>query len=447
MKYNAQAGTYSPSFFSIEINSFDKFDSIAELFRQSQDIDADFEERNRITSILSTYFHEYFHFVQDISSYYGVNTAWNTYNQIWEVIAHYRANDKIIEIPLSKEIFERIYVNHGVCVEIFGDTQLKNVDSQTSRDASIKSVEIKNSISSEGKLTSDLKYFITIELWHNENQFFYNFGSVAVLETMTHILQSRFFDTSHHDNNPFPYKSGIILAEFVLNNKHFTEENLFCLCDISLMTPYPGYTYYELLNLIKKGELKFDSSDELMELGLNYIESKWGVSQNNERAKIGLVKQLQLLSNHSHFKETVHWFELAVSEASRYRKANPRFMLDIYRSDFWLGQSLTNFFVTVGGPEITNLDNDKWHNTPLAIEDDSRVYPGFLDVLNSIWNFLIHGYNFRSCNLANYCKKLKLPVDENCHEKPWVKSQITPLCPYGAYWAVWGFQDRSPSLY
>ena len=87
MKLEAQRGSYQSSLFYIDINSFETFDSLADLVNQMNE-EENPQEKERLLLVLSTYFHEYFHFMQDVTTYFGLNTAWNLYNQLITIIGY-----------------------------------------------------------------------------------------------------------------------------------------------------------------------------------------------------------------------------------------------------------------------------------------------------------------------------------------------------------------------
>ena len=88
MEYNSHAGYYSPSLYKISLQTDKPLNDIKQLPPE----------------LLSTFFHEYFHFIQDITSVFGISQAWNFYNRIRQMIAYVQNSVKEeIDLPLSKD--------------------------------------------------------------------------------------------------------------------------------------------------------------------------------------------------------------------------------------------------------------------------------------------------------------------------------------------------------
>ena len=434
MKLQAQRGSYRSSLFYIDINSFESFDSLADLVTLMND-EQDPQEKERKLAVLSTYFHEYFHFTQDVTTYFGLNTAWNLYDQLISIIGFIQKEKGTITIPIDDNQFKEVIDHYKILKSSFLD-----VTPTFSKRYKNDEIQIQNvNIYTPSILTKDLvptDYFIALELVSDDGEkSIYSFGAVAVLETMVHLLQSRFFDTSYHSD--FPYRSGILLANKICGDKTLSEETIFVLCDLSLMTPYPGFTFYELLNLIVGKELIFESSEELIKKGKEFTERRWNSESMFFKAKQGVSSIMNRLLQHDHFKKTATWFETLVEEGYQYRKSFPLFMLNIYRSEVPFGEELTKFFLKVGGPEVRNLDKLRWHKSPEKIVDDTDIFPGFLLALDSLLSLFLEGN--KACTLFAFCKKsaTPMPVDFDCLVKPWIKADLPKLCPYASFWTLY----------
>jgi hypothetical protein len=256
MTFDEIRGIYMPSYFSIRLNTYESLHSL----------------KNVDEKFISTYFHEYFHYLQDLTTSFGLSSAWNTYDRTIRLIRHAQEVKGDIVLPIQDGLIKKLDKNYRVYCEILANKKpTKTITDQFA----IKKIELTIKKELKGIIPNEANQFIKMELIDDlgvEADFW--FGGIAVIETMTYLIQSRFFDTK--SSPTFPYKTAIILAEHSSSQFKDNYEFVFALCEVSLYSPYPGRTFYEILIGIEQSQTQIDDVMKIYEFGLQHIAVKWG---------------------------------------------------------------------------------------------------------------------------------------------------------------------------
>src|SRR5574338_1557999 len=105
MRYNYVRGQYEISFFSITLHILDDLDSIQKLPENKQKL----------------FFLEYLHFIQDITTVFGINSAWNQFDQIRQAISNLQLKKGVISLPIEGSGAQFILDNGILYNYLFGD--------------------------------------------------------------------------------------------------------------------------------------------------------------------------------------------------------------------------------------------------------------------------------------------------------------------------------------
>ncbi len=427
MTFDEIRGIYTPSYFSIRLNTVESLHPL-------QNVDVKF---------ISTYFHEYFHYLQDLTTPFGLNSAWNTYDRTIRLIKHVQEIKGDIELPLQDDIIKELDRNYKVYCQILAS---KKPTKTITDKFSIKTIGLTNKKELEGLIPEEANQFVKMELIDDlgiEADFW--FGGIAVIETMTYLIQSRFFDTS--STPTFPYKAAIIFAEHFSGQFKGNYELIFALCEVSLYSPYPGRTFYELLLEIEQSKIQISNANQIYEFGLQHIEKKWGLWEKLEKYKTTLIEILKNLYGHEAFKNNREWLMYIIEEGTKLRKENPCFMLQLYQSKEAFSPLLLDIYKRLGAPEAINAENKRWFTAPQALEENAdKIHTVFLTGFKQIQNLLLFGK--KDCVIINHCEgsENEMPIDKNCTTSPWLKAKQDPLCPFAALWKSFGLDSKNVKI-
>ncbi|MBI2272256.1 MAG: hypothetical protein HYU70_00540 [Bacteroidetes bacterium] len=425
MEFNFEKGVYNLSLFRIYV-----------------DTDADFTKLSNVPpEHVSVYFHEYFHFLQDITTPFGFNVMWHEYDRMRELIGYVQAQKKDIELPLKKvsalahleadrSFMRLILQSQFPMVDGKPFMGKMNVMASTIRTKKMDGVEGSEQIEFVQLMLDDGKGHTTD----------YSFGAIAVIETMTYLIQKKFFSAS--DVADFPYMAAVRLAEYGYPVIGCNEEYVFALCEVALRSPYPGRTFYDLLEKMKQFHFEPKSAEEIYEFSLYLVERAWKTDENFAKYKERIEFNLKQLYGHAAFKENMEWHLNMVEAGYGMRKTDSMLLLRAYRQRRPFEEVMFSFLSKLGAPELMNNLSQRWLSMPDEMKHlEATVHPLFLSAFSQVQRTLLDGST--RCMLYDHCKgsEKKMPMDHHCFDSPWEKAKQKPLCPFAATWKSFGLDE------
>lgn len=186
-------GYYVPSFFEMHIDTFHDDLTITSLSPADRCI----------------LFHEYIHFLQDITTYYGLSAIYAHGEYIRGVVTRiYKAQKPSFIVPF--EIFDN---NDNVLL----NRQLANLTQGD--DTTISNLKIAKIEESEDEITIPNKYMDRIPsiiLYTDDSMMI--FGAIAIMENMAYLFE-RLCEPSHYKKSPdYPYRAAELVADYFVPN-------------------------------------------------------------------------------------------------------------------------------------------------------------------------------------------------------------------------------------
>jgi hypothetical protein len=277
----------------------------------------------------------------------------------------------------------------------------------------------------------------------SSNAMDYILGEAAVSEAMAMLMESKHFQLDPPPN--YPYNACRILAQHMgadfMNNNEF----LFALCDVSLLSSYPGIMFYRILQNMQLNEFVPEFAEQVIDYGIQFLYSiGWDVWRDYEKSMNGTCYVIRALFNDPVFSETVQWVTYLFQMGFRSRNLNPYFMVQLYREPVAFEGAWNMVVAQFGTPELQNNSPIRFFNPPLelrAIQD--QIMPITMFALNEVKQTLFDGKT--ECGLYDYCRRSTngLIVDERCIHAPWQRSQDNPTCAYGAIWISFGLHEKT----
>jgi hypothetical protein len=387
------------------------------------------------------FIHEYTHFLQNISGGFGHSHIWNTYDRLRQIIAGLQKTEsKQLHIPIKNGIVEEQKLFLKVMSSIEGSYAVKEIDDAS---ANIVSVELYKDQSFEKLHPNTDITFLRLQLKDSEKrESFYYFGESAISETMAYLMETKFFGPSAINN--FPYRACQKLGEWMQSEITKNEEWLFAICDLALLSNYPGRIFYQVLLEMEQDNFQPKNAEEIYEYGIGIIDKMgFDIWKDFEKNKNGAIHVMKDLFNNSIFKQTLEWFNYILETGFQGRYQNPLFMLDLYREvapfeGFW-----NNIYVQFGTPQLHNSLSERFFRAPYSLKDlELEIEPLFLLSLQQIHDTLIKG-NYK-CVLLECCRRSTngLETDYRCVNGPWERANDELGCAYAVLWVGYGFQEK-----
>ncbi|MBY0425661.1 MAG: hypothetical protein K2Q22_08505 [Cytophagales bacterium] len=427
-------GYYEPGFIHLRINTDQSLSDINKL-----------KEDPSTIKYFSNFFHEYIHFLQDLTTTHGLLNFINAieYLRNSNKVVLEKA-EKIFDVPLKLDNTYNIFTNIELRSIYYGDRR-SNAKSVTYQ--SFTSVN-QNVIDAAGVILTVPKYIVKYFDNGAQTNMQFHFGSLCIKEYMAHALQNTLFPDTIHDDIPYSIVELIVRKEYppLANEKSF----MVALCDISLMGFHPAQFFFFILNKMNttKGwsPKDVDSIYEFAYSDLTFnhngqIENVYSLYDKINNTAFGCFKDsLQA----EVFEDNVVWFEEILKEAKKLRFYSIGFFDQLIQSPGILSSNFLSILKNLGSPFMTNSLNHGFFMTPENLKS-LNIQPYFPKVFQSI----LRTYSgHKSCSLYDFCNSredMKI-TNEKCISAPWLRIHDPDGCPYAQIWHTWGLDGVIPVI-
>ncbi len=446
-------GHYIPSFFTMDI-----------------DTDETIKDINTLTNnTFSTLVHEYIHFLQDLTTIYGLGNIFRTIQFIQHAVNQIYQSQGEFEVPVkvNSSILNGDYVAFGQYLDrvIFGEqkkytpvviTNVKNVKvpvTEMCGQTNIDKIVLDLIVGEKGKETSGK----------------YEFGACCILESMAYILEKRIGGQTI-ELYDMPYNSATKVAEFIYPEFAKDELRVLALCDISLNISNPAKIFVYLLNEWKNSGFLPNDAREIYDVFYSQkyqvtTQDKGNVSsavvdficQFEHTAEIARKSLRQLFRPKDPTADDIitrtmnlqnEWIEAVIDSAIKWRKQYRYFILDIAEGG---GQKTNTKFKDIfnefGLPFCTNNKHEGCFYHPIV--KDPKLVPNLFLGAGQIYKLL--SSKKTACDLLEHCfwskdvVKSNVNPNTNCYS-PWLRCNDKELCPYALIWKHWNLTNYKPNI-
>jgi len=417
---NKFCGYYLPSFFYIEIATNNPLDDLNTLSSMEK----------------STFFHEYTHFLQDLTTTFGLTNIINTVNvqKAINVDILKSSEQKTFKIPVSIEDYPDTDIYHNLNDMFYGDFQ-----SEFDRNSIIDKIELVENGIIPGH--DDKEYVkVTFSNFHESKSF--QFGAIQIMENMAFLIERNLFDNVNPPT--YPYRVVEKIIEHLYPGFLGNDKEIIMICDYSLMAPDPGKFMIEFV--LKLKELELNSVGDIYEVLKKYTfksetlkdVSVFTLYEDRYELALRSIKEYFTIEL---FDEIKSWLDSLFNEISTFKLENFNFWLEILNHSTKHERQmafieLTNKF---GFPLISNSNGNVVFNHP-------KHQPEYLLTLKAISEVsdILNGYK-ETCGMINCCEKGHEGdiTNDDCN-RPWKRGSQDPLCPFGQVIKMWGLHEKMP---
>ena len=418
IKLNVHRGSYYPSFLRMEVNVLQTLDDLNQL-----------EELP-----LSTFFHEYIHFLQDITTSYGLVNANITVDYLKYVNKKIIDDDQNFDLPISIESDKISTQNNEVKNIYLGLVQPQN---------NIQIVEVSELSSSVWLEPPHSAYVkkISVKYKASGTESSFDFGAVCIMEGMTHIAQNQYLNCPHAD---IPYRAAELVAQHIYSIIGDKPLYVFALCDACLMASQPGLVFFRALIQMEKE--KFNPKDE--KAVFDFVVKGFKARGKNLMEHFKDVYQDAKSQYGDYFTTKVYenekiWLEFLLTEAFQLRMDNPYFLIEIVTESRYPSKKFFDVFNTLGTPLMVNLVGNASFHQPIGLKD-LHIQPDRLAYIMELYKLFVTGE--KKCGLINFCDSNPIYkiTDDRCKQSPWSRVNDEMLCGYAAIWKTWELIEYAP---
>ena len=398
---------------------------------------ADLEIRDMADEDFAIFFHEYIHFLQDITSFYGYMGIYSHGEYMRRAINDIYVGPRRFNVPLElEEIGDCVTINKRIASLSLGDKEELNC------------VIIKDVFIEKFPLTD----IFSIPELHvlaatNKGEEEIIVGAYAIRENMAYLLERK-CTTKYRTSCDFPYQIVELLADKLCPNM-LKELDLIALCDISLQSSVPGHAIYKMFEAIANGNLVVKKPEDFY----NFIFSKkttfLGEEMEMHRAltvasKLATDHLLSYVRIEILAQEYQEWISFTMLAGIGMRTQHPYFFLDMARSKRNKDNKVLQYIAkNIGSPQMINELGKRFQ---LATDRPICRFE-YLEAVREI-EYLFE-FGERKCSLRPWCRMSPngVPVDDRCYNAPWKRCNDEQLCPYGLLWRHWKLSGYEPNSY
>lgn len=426
---------YKPSFFNMKVDVLVELNDLREIPEGT----------------MGLYFHEYIHFLQDISTIYGLMNM-STINYYIQSCAHNIAQDKEkmdFNVPMKLEDLKPIAENDD-----YGKVNFKLRKIYMGSSIREKSRAIENfSFSIERIEYEKRKEIEIVEIRFHDidagEEKIMQFGGVHVCEGMAYLCEHLYYKDELPKGQDYPYMIVQKITEAAFPEAVKYPVLMAVLCDIALMTYNPGLNFVRLLEYVRD-ELKVDEHYNFEKLYKDCMGFVKGSHVDFETLSKTVLEEIGKNFKAEYYDNTKDWIATVFTRMAKLRFEKPHFIADMLTG----GEPRSNgIFAFIMGQIGSPLVIDGNYNGTISIPhgwspDPVRFNPGMFMALSQVLK-IFSSETPSVCELKEFCKKsrendVKIIVDEDCDVAPWKKAKGENACAVGQIWHHWALKDYYP---
>ena len=385
---------------------------------------------------LGTLFHEYVHFLQNISTTFGnfsmaifyakmlniFNLMSTSSNQLMSKVIHYNADiDPFIirhEIILGDMDDWTYYPCSFILVE----------DVELSQDLIMEELGYGDCVVPQVKL-------IIVRNGIPEHKVL-NFGAMCIMESMADMMDLHLYGKSKQGEF-VQYDMCKKLWEYYIGNSRLSDALLFRCCEYSLMFDNHGQIFQLALSTmsreLRSGDISAISEDTINDLFQNRIGPSFiKTYEENYQEMVRLVKDL-IPDNNSFTSDVLEYVIDCYKYFHEIRESNLLYFTKIYETEPKLAKYVLNQCMHIAVPLVINSENETFMPDRLVSSGVGlEIYAAYYAVYNLFNN------NHTACELMKYCSSNSSgSIKDFCDKEPLISVDEKKLCVLGQILYMW----------
>ncbi len=420
-------------------------------FRMKIDGPYDLHDFNEIPNAgLAFYLHEYIHFIQDISTVYGLMNIHNTVYYIQDTASRIgKQSETSFPVPylLPDDKDDQGYFNHQIMREYRGSPI-----QPFRKKINVKDVE-EIYISHANHRVPFIQ--ITAEDLSEGSEFKFVLGGNHITEGMAFLSEQYVYadllalEGIVLPTSDYPYNVVSKLVDRFYPEMSFNIPAIIATCDASLMTYNPGLSFLRCLKHLKAINFlnnDFVASALYTELATLLREGHVSLKKVSDTARDLLLKNFKV----EHFEGNNIWINLIFDRALKIREDYPDFLIDILKpGDLKKNNDFVALRAFLGSPMVINSEYEGTFSLPHRFNSE-KLHLSLFWAINQILRIFTNNKPL-PCEMKSHCERSQLDggdvvVDERCDIAPWSRCVDEKLCPVGAMWKHWSLGKFEPNL-
>lgn len=404
-------------------------------------------------------YHEYIHFLQDVTTTYGLMNISNVSYYIRDAVYTIEhGSNKLFDHP--HKIIDK--GDYG-----YSNYRLWNVYRGSSIEPMLKNVSIDNLDIQKipvNKTEVEMVFLDITDLDTSVKNSSVVFGGQILCEGMAYLMEKYVYTPVfkkrgeiYPDGDEYPYLICKKIVESIYPEISDKPVIMVGICDMSLMNYNSGLMFIRMVEHFRDIKLheQFGNFQNIRDFvsymyqeGLQFIS---GHQYDFDTMQKYVARELNKYFKCQEFEGNNRWIDMVFTRAAELRRKTPQFMLDIMiycqGEDIRHNACFGEIFKYLGSPLMFNEDGEASINPPSGF-DTKNYMPELFWAIQQLAYVFEEGKKRLPCKLKNHCDKSKnhgAPVtDGRCDSAPWARRLDKNLCPFAIMWQHWALSGYAP---
>lgn len=403
---------------------------------------------------MSLFLHEYIHFLQDISTRYGLMKTSNLYlyaqSSTYEIL---NARKKKFKTPVHLPYTDLygshcVFANREALEDYLGTGIVNNLRNNTIEIVSITKKEVSQ------KYYKYSKWEVIVKNLSNGSSHTITLGGEILCECMAYLVEQNYADAHGIQipkTSPYPYLLPIQIVNKIYPEIAEDKQLLFFIIDQCLYRTYnPGECFMEILKYLR--DEKCHKKTDRIGLVLIFFDNHFPEVYSFKAVCKEAEREVENCLKDEYFRSTKDWL-IELYNRAEFLRQDPRLLLS-----FMTTKGLDKFASDLrrfvfGTPIVLNdayLGSIQPPTNRFNVFEVMNIHPEYYAAMGTLAGVFAKGCG---CSLKMFCRKsnddkLRTLVGADC-DKPWLfaYAQITNehnLCPFSVIWKHWGLRNQSP---
>ncbi len=361
----------------------------------------------------ATYTHEYIHFMQDITTGFGISRLIFSLHQLCDLFSN--IND-CTSFDDCLDSYYNLLENNSEKESTLNDFRNEYCDDKINDVSRRELINFK----------LDHKNYIAIlefkKLNNSRSSYTYRFSSCDIEEGMASFIQRKIFHTSADSIPRFPYKIMEEVVDYIAPSR-LTDVELIQLCDLALQSTSPGYAFITLLLDVKDNV----SVDSLWEKEMEVIDRRNGQQKCTYKpyetckniVESDVFREALRCSYEGECRKDIYNYvlELCIKGATYRQEKRSSVFSDLLSIDkTTIASKINSLHATLGAPNVFR----KKDNHYFGASAERQIGAGYLPILDTLVKRALLDTHKLVCPYCSDCRseehKYNKVYNDNCKE-------------------------------
>jgi len=375
-----------------------------------------------------TLVHELVHFLQDVSTTYGLANICRYVDQL-KCFSKLVRSSRSLSVPiLASQRSDSVNANSDLFSIYAGD----GADKYMTHNDSVVITSITEHQEYVENVVGPI-FYTEIEYGGSES---FHFGSIAILESMAHIIECEIYGKMSIKS--FPYDSSQLVIDHLCSDIEVGALAVLEICEASLMFLNPAEIFVKAAKKLNSERVRHIAPNDYYKFVMERFSYE---NQTSAEHFVHVAREAEDQLNDLFTVEPFsneRWGARVVGAGVNIRKNGQSISSLLFEST---DDSLRNRFFSiiseVGFPPSINKHNQVWVQSGSENSHTNLMYPAIASISE-----MLEGRG-QACQLYEYCKNEKngYTVNQHCLNAPWKRAKAAQACYYSHIWKMWGHEE------